>query len=156
MCLFMLFGLAGFAVYVCVVIFFESARLLLPWTISATLLSCLVVCFLNEIRRPEFKSPWPVYGFANFVLTFVLGDMGFWLLPPYFPPPEPLPEPAKKGLERMVIESLEPPKLNINRDAMFALLPVHLAITGCIGAMIVEGIVERRYSRSEMQNPDKQ
>lgn len=56
----------------------------------------------------------------------------------------------------MVIELLEPPKLNINRDAMYAMLPVHLAITGCIGAMIVEGIVERRYSRSESSDPGKQ
>ena len=158
MCLFVLLGFAGFAAYVCVVIFFETARLLLPWTISATVLSCLVVCFLNETRRPEFKPQWPVYGFANFVLTIVFGYLGFWLLPPYFPPPEPPPEPAKKGLERIVSELLEPPKLKMemNRDAMFAMLPVHLAITGCIGAIIVEGIVERRNSRSEMQDPDKQ
>ena len=147
MCLIMLFGML---VYMIVGVFFETARMLLPWTIGATGLSILATYDVGTIWLAKFRPQLPFYALVSFALTMLFGYIGFWLLPPWTPPPEP----PKKGLAHLAEVLLEQPKMNINRDALLAMLPVHLAISGSLGAVIAESIVSRREAKREMSSPD--
>ncbi len=137
-----------FLIQAIVLVFVETAWMLLPWTIGSAIVSGVIVVGMSSWIKRRLVGPnpqLPVFGFASFVGTFLIGYLSFWLYPPT---PEPPPPPVKKGLLDTATAFLKPPEIHIDRDDLFSMLPVHLSIAATILAFIVEGHVSRRSESS--------
>ena len=145
MCLFILLIVLA---YLAVVVFFETARILLPWTISATILAGLAGLGVNTLLAPSARFRTAASCITTFVLTLALGYLGFWLIPPK-PPPQ---TPPKQNLEGLVEAMTELPKPDISAEHLRKMLPVHLSIAGIIGAFFVP-LVSRRLTKRNGESP---
>jgi hypothetical protein len=124
--------------YLAVVTFFETARILLPWTIAATALAGLLTLAMSRWLRTRL-------GAARFIVTLpatVALTLGFgylaWEVKPPSPPPE---KPAKHGVEAVNDFLFTIPEPRITKDRLRSMLPVHLTISGLLGGVIVGAIV---------------
>lgn len=138
----------GFLIQAIFIVFVETARMLLPWTIGSAIVSGVIVVGMSSWIKRRFVGPnpqLPVFGFASFVGTFLIGYLSFWLYPPT---PEPPPPPVERNFLEQLTTFPEPSEIHINRDDLFAMLPVHLPIAATILAFIVEGHVSRRSESS--------
>ena len=131
MCLVMILG---FLLMLALVAFAKSAAVLLPWTISAAVLAALSGMGFARLVGGSKARGAAVGGLSCFVLTFALGCLGFWLIPPKAPP-------ALKRGEEQLFSLPEPTKEDLK-----SFLPIHLAIVGVISTTIV-GVSEYKRSR---------
>ena len=139
MCLLFLLALA---IYTLVAVFFESARVLLPWTISATIIASLIGLGLGKRFGASWAAQRAAGCIATFLLTIGLGYLGFLLIPPRVRPPIP----PKPILEALQIALTELPNPNISHDDLWTMLPIHLVISGVIGVLFVSAIMSGRWA----------
>lgn len=123
MCLLMLLG---FSILLMVTLFVKSAVMLLPWTATSTILAGLIALQLGKRlgRTPGARAAVGTLG--TLALTFAVGYLGYWLLPPAAPP-------EKTGWAAL-LEAPEPAAQDLGQ-----LFPIHLAIWAAVAAKMVGG-----------------
>jgi hypothetical protein len=126
--------LLAVVIYALVATFVESARVLMPWTITATLLGGLVTLALTRLLRPRIG---PVRLAVALPATIAL-TLGFGYLAWAVHPPSPAPPKPKQDIVEFLFTFPEP---RVTKEDLFSMLPVHLTISGLLGGMIVSGIV---------------
>lgn len=116
--------------YIAVMVFFETAQILLPWTISATVLAGLAGLGIGRLDFALSRRRM-VSCVSSLLLTIAIGYIGFFAFPPKPPAPHP-----DQGLAILV----EMPKVNVSADDLQTMLPLHLGISGLIGMVIVASL----------------
>lgn len=143
MCLFILLIVLA---YMLVVVFFETARILLPWTVSATILAGLAGLGVRALVPPSSRFRTAAGFITTIILTIALGYLEFFLFPAK-PPPQ---TPPKQNLEGLIEAMTELPKPDISVEHLRTMLPIHLAIAGLIGAFFVLVVSRRLPNRNEV------
>lgn len=127
------------AFYLIGFVFMGTARLLLPWTISATVLAGLVVlCLIWLFRSQIQRKTLPLIYLLMLGLTFGFGYLG-WTIKSPSPPPL---TPKKEGLTAVLDFFISGPEYQITLDDLWTMLPYHLFVSGLIGGLIVHNLVK--------------
>ncbi len=116
--------LIGGLILLLLITFVQSALILLPWTVGATMVGALAGIGLGRLVGRSRATGALVSVVACFTLTIGLGYLAYALVPPKAPP-------QKKGLEEIM--SMPTP----SQDALWGTLPIHLSISAILGSVIV-------------------
>lgn len=129
-----LLALLAFAVFMLITIFVKSAIVLLPWTVTASALGGLSGLALGKAGIQRFESAAQGVCFAvSFVMTYLLGYLGWWLIPPTEPS-----QPNRSNWWEVLMTFPEP-----KRQDLWNMFPVHLGIAGVVAALIAVSLVRR-------------
>jgi hypothetical protein len=114
------------AILALVTVFMKSAVILLPWTASSTILAGLAALQLGKWLGLTPGARAAVGAQGTLALTFAVGYLAYWLIPPVAPPEKTswaalwvVPEPTAHDLWQM--------------------FPIHLAIWAVAAATVVGG-----------------
>lgn len=140
MCIVALFAIL---LYVLIATFFITARILLPWTILSTVLAGLVSLGIGYVLQPKLGKKVTLLSMPiTVVLTIATGYLSYLILPPS-PPPQ---RPQSKD----VIEFLFTlPYPDIKQEDLWNTLPLHMGISGLLGAVVVASLLTRILPKEE-------
>ena len=130
-----------FSLYIAVVVFFKTAQILLPWTITATVLAGLATLAVSRLLRRELGPARLALTLPTMVaLTLCFGYMA-WAVKP----PRPIPaKPPKEGLGAYVELLFTFPEPEMSKDDIRKMLPAHLTVAGLLGGVIVSALAGLR------------
>jgi hypothetical protein len=128
MCFVALFALL---LYVLIATFFITARILLPWTILATVLAGLSSLGIGYVLEPKLGKKSVLLSMPITVaLTIAIGYLTYLVHPPAPPP--------KRPQNKDIIEFLFTlPYPDIKQEDLWNTLPLHMGISGLLGAVVV-------------------
>ena len=132
-------------IYIAVATFFVTARVLLPWTIAATITAVLISLAIGYFLPPKLgKKIVPLSMGTTLGLTLAVG-YAFYLLNPPVPPPK---QAANQDILKILFTLPVP---DIDQADLWNTLPLHLGISGALGAVIVASWLSAVLSKKEKE-----
>lgn len=107
-----------------IIVFVETAVVVLPWTVTATLVAAILAVQFAKIQGRDSRHRASIAAIATFALTLALGFLGYAAIPPSAP--------SSPDARRAVLWGLP----ETTREEVRRMFPVHLSIWALGGASV--------------------